>query len=394
MESLDGLNGLTTVGDLGLQITGNFSLKNVSALSALTAIDGDLLVVFNPSLQSLSGFDNLQSLGTFGTLVIAGNDSLTDLQGLGALTTVDRLFIEENFLLEELTGIENLVSVADSASVSGNYHLLNLDGLAGLQSIGGGLLIWADSSLTSLAGLSSLNAIGGTVTITDSPELETCATSEICEILKTKPVEAVAISGNKAGCATRAEVDLGCVQLPVRLISFSARKEGGAALLEWATSLETNSDFFEIQHSNATGKAWTVIGKMAAQGESTLTHRYTFVHDNPLMGSNLYRLKMVDQDGSFAYSSIQHVRWNNVAEMEIFPNPVVSSLILRPKNRTIRRIELYNTAGGRVTFKSTITQAAATAPVTVDTAHLPAGLYVVRIAYADGQEQTARFVKK
>ena len=167
-------------------------------------------------------------------------------------------------------------------------------------------------------------------------------------------------------------------------------------MLEWSTSDETNSDYFEIQQSNGGGKSWVVVGKMAAAGESAVVKTYTFTHSSPLSGSNLYRLKMVDKTaddraGSFAFSSIQSVRFDDLPVFEIYPNPVAASLIVRPTNGVIREIALYNAAGKCVVVQSLD---AVSQPATIDTSHLPGGMYVAKVAYADGAVHTGRFVKK
>jgi len=269
--------------------------------------------------------------------------------------------------------------------------LTTLNGLAALQSIGGGLLLAEDSLLTSLDGLINLNSIGGTITIADNAVLETCATNKFCAILKTKTVDEVLIENNLGDCETREMVDLACIQLPVTLIAFTAKKEGKTVILEWSTSAETNSDYFEIQQSNASGKSWVAIGKKAAAGESAVVKAYTFTHSNPVNGNNLYRLKMVDKDGSSAFSSIQSVRFDNLPVVEIYPNPVAAALIVRPTNGAIREIALYNAAGKCVVVKSLN---AISQPATIDTSHLPGGMYVAKVAYADGAVHTGRFVKK
>jgi len=292
--------------------------------------------------------------------------------------------------------LDNLTSVTDSLSISFNDSLANLNGLAALQSIGGGLLITEDSLLVSLDGLGSLNSIGGPIAITDNAALTTCATTKFCAILKTKSVDDVLIENNIGDCETREAVDAACVALPVTLISFTARKEGRMAVLEWSTSAETNSDYFEIQYSN--GKSWVVVGKMIAAGESAVVRPYSFTHSNPQKGSNLYRLKMVDRaadgaDKDFAFSSIQAVRFDDLPVLEIYPNPVAANLIVRSANGTIKEIALYNAAGVCVAVKSLDTMDLPE-PATIDTSELPGGMYVAKVAYVDGAVHTGRFVKK
>jgi hypothetical protein len=104
--------------------------------------------------------------------------------------------------------------------------------------------------------------------------------------------------------------------LPVTLVSFFAKKENQAALLQWTTSYETNSAFFEIQRSE-NGKDWHALGQVAAGGESKALLQYAFTDSNPISGGsskgeNLYRLKMVDTDERFAYSMIRSLRFDRL----------------------------------------------------------------------------------
>ncbi len=92
--------------------------------------------------------------------------------------------------------------------------------------------------------------------------------------------------------------------LPVTLTSFIATKEGQTAQLKWSTTEETNSDRFEIERSQ-NGKNWDLIGTQKSNGESTSLKNYTFSDVKPLNGENLYRLKMIDRDATYAYSRIQ-----------------------------------------------------------------------------------------
>ena len=87
-----------------------------------------------------------------------------------------------------------------------------------------------------------------------------------------------------------------------------------------------NSDHFEIEHSDS-GKIWSLAGTVAASEVSTVLQKYTFTHVNPSAGENLYRLKMVDQDNTFAYSKIVSVNVDATDKLVLFPNPVVGNRI-------------------------------------------------------------------
>src|SRR5690606_32564835 len=51
-------------------------------------------------------------------------------------------------------------------------------------------------------------------------------------------------------------------------------------------------------------------------------HKYEFVHDQPVLGWNYYRLKQIDFDGKFEYSRLIPVFADDLPRVEIFPNPL------------------------------------------------------------------------
>ncbi|MGD6027758.1 hypothetical protein QUV00_23065, partial [Xanthomonas citri pv. citri] len=75
--------------------------------------------------------------------------------------------------------------------------------------------------------------------------------------------------------------------LPVTLIAFNAKAVENTAQLSWTTASETNSDRFQVQRSQD-GKDWTVLGEIAAKGESRQTEKYAYSDREPKAGNNLY----------------------------------------------------------------------------------------------------------
>ncbi len=121
--------------------------------------------------------------------------------------------------------------------------------------------------------------------------------------------------------------------LPVTLLSFKAHAQENTALLTWQTTEELNTSHFEIQRS-ADARAWQAIGAIAAKGGSyTFTDNspFDYAQEPPLSTFNsklstlaYYRLKMIDMDGSFAYSRIEAVWFDKVNDgltVRIYPNP-------------------------------------------------------------------------
>lgn len=137
--------------------------------------------------------------------------------------------------------------------------------------------------------------------------------------------------------------------LPVELLYFQTRAEGGMAFLEWATVSETNSDIFEIEHS-IDGVLFKKIGQKQAATFSRSALNYDFLHQNPLNGKNYYRLKMKDLDGSFEYSGIRSEYFRNLENLAtIYPNPTTDILNIRfLQNVEEGKIELFNELGQSV----------------------------------------------
>ncbi|WP_026232388.1 FG-GAP-like repeat-containing protein [Neolewinella persica] len=106
--------------------------------------------------------------------------------------------------------------------------------------------------------------------------------------------------------------------LPLEWQSFTAITAGKEVQLDWSTSQERGTSHFIIERStNLTH--WTEAGREAARNESG-AQAYLAFDESPLPGTSYYRLRQVDVDGAFTYSSIATVSFA-VAAFEIFPNP-------------------------------------------------------------------------
>ena len=107
--------------------------------------------------------------------------------------------------------------------------------------------------------------------------------------------------------------------LPLTLTSFNGKVSNAGAELLWTTASEENFNGFEIERRSDDSdfsKAGFVAG-----GKSN----YTFTDLSPLNGNNYYRLKMIDNDGTFKYSEVVAVKYglsNQTVGLSVYPNPV------------------------------------------------------------------------
>ncbi|MBK7562622.1 MAG: S8 family serine peptidase [Chitinophagaceae bacterium] len=115
--------------------------------------------------------------------------------------------------------------------------------------------------------------------------------------------------------------------LPLRLISFNAKKKNNKDVLaEWVTASEFNVNRFEIEvaqgNSGYQQNQFSKIGQIGSQGNSTREQRYNFTDlENNKTGVRYYRLKIIDNDGSFSYSPVRPVLFANDLQWQVYPNP-------------------------------------------------------------------------
>ncbi len=140
--------------------------------------------------------------------------------------------------------------------------------------------------------------------------------------------------------------------LPVVLTAFTAEViEEKMVLLEWSTSSETNSDYFEVERSKD-GVDFDYVGRVYGQGQSNVFQAYELLDEEPMSGASYYRLKQVDLDDSFSYSEIRSVKINNqvVSNFKLYPNPAVfdANIVLTSTTRATATVQVFSINGSLV----------------------------------------------
>jgi hypothetical protein len=112
--------------------------------------------------------------------------------------------------------------------------------------------------------------------------------------------------------------------LPVELFSFTAIvSDGRAVKINWQTKTEINSSKFiiEIKSGNA---AWAAVASVNASGQSNSPNYYSFTTKSLQADNYQFRLKMIDNNGSFQYSKIIETAISLPENFELsqnYPNP-------------------------------------------------------------------------
>ena len=111
--------------------------------------------------------------------------------------------------------------------------------------------------------------------------------------------------------------------LPVTFIDFNGIVHADQASLHWSTATELNNKGFEVEKS-IDGSLFSSIGFVIGNTNSSLTNNYSYTDNKVLSGFNYYRLKQVDMDGNFRYSSTIRLDFKNF-DWAIMGNPVTSN---------------------------------------------------------------------
>jgi hypothetical protein len=118
--------------------------------------------------------------------------------------------------------------------------------------------------------------------------------------------------------------------LPVKFLSVDAWRNINDVLLSWKTAMEINNMGFEIQRS-ANNLEYDSIGFILGAGNSMQVLTYAFTDKNAFIktASNalFYRIKQIDVDGKYTYTSSQKVLGNSIP-FAVQPVPFTDKLTL------------------------------------------------------------------
>lgn len=91
--------------------------------------------------------------------------------------------------------------------------------------------------------------------------------------------------------------------LPIELTSIEAVTMAKSIMVKWTTASEEANDFMAVERS-VDGNNFAEIGRVDGAGFSQLTQDYELEDQAPVVGTNYYRLRQVDYDGSVTYSEV------------------------------------------------------------------------------------------
>lgn len=169
--------------------------------------------------------------------------------------------------------------------------------------------------------------------------------------------------------------------LPIELINFDGTLANGIIELNWSTASEINNDYFTVEKS-LDGINFLIIGNVKAANLTNNISKYQLNDNTPNKGTNYYRLKQTDFDGTFEYSKIINVEFYDTIDFSVYPNPLNSnnSLFIALNKKYTSKVELniYDVNGKNV-FNRAIDVIDQT-DIRLDNLNLSSGIYSVQLS--------------
>lgn len=180
--------------------------------------------------------------------------------------------------------------------------------------------------------------------------------------------------------------------LPVSLSDFTASIKNGKNTLVWKTQSESNNDKFEVQRSRD-GQNFETIGivhSKAENGNSNGVLDYQYIDENPLSGTNYYRLKQVDLNGDSKLYEIKSVNVGvSVGAIKVYPNPITSYIKVKAANYSDLEYRLYNVSGEIV-----INQKATQEETEIATVVLAPSVYILKVVKGNEELNSVKIIKE
>lgn len=358
--NIDILGSSTVYGDVGTNI-GAFSksapstifgvIHNADATSVSAALD--VAYAYSDLDSRTCGFaiSGSTSLGT--TRKILGPDTVFCLAGAQTLDsnlTLDAKGDPDAIFIIQIDGalttnINSKILLINSASFCNVFWQINGAVTIGENSVFNGTII-----------------ANGAISLLDSAVLNGRILSQ---------AGAVALNNNiLTGC------DAYGFSLPLTLMSFTGKYLNSKVHLQWTTAREFKNDFFSVQRTQDGIEVEDIV-KISGAANNGLSHQYSAIDEQPLVGKTLYRLKQTDVDGKNQYSNYITLTSNSTYEINIFPNPFSASICINLPNVSEYNncvLSVYNVIGQQpieipINSVNTI----------VETDHFVAGVYFYTI---------------
>ena len=172
------------------------------------------------------------------------------------------------------------------------------------------------------------------------------------------------------------------------LLNFGVEKEGRQSAISWMMAKDVDVDYYDVEVST-NEIDFQSIGEVTAD-QVDATRAYNLMDYTPSVGENFYRLKIVNMDGSYFYSTVRRLKYEvDFSEVLVYPNPTNEkiNITLRDFAGKEGTVEIFNQLGQRQFVRNYLS--IPTIPVGVNVSKFVPGIYTISIK-VDNQRRFAK----
>ena len=331
-------------------------VSNLGPLSQITSVGGNIQIG-STQCTNLNGLHNLTHVG--GSMRIEVNAQLNTLEALSNLTAIGgTLQLRNNNALSNLSGLENLATVGGNLEIGESATLINLQGLEGIESIGQWINIRENTALTSMQGLSP-SSVGGAFSIVLNPLLEDLRAAQGLTSLG----GAIFLNANPSITSL---MDLQNITTINGTLAITGCPE--------LTSLDG------MDQISSSGITYLTIAGNSSLAQCAVENVCSYLVD-AAKPTNIHSngpgcADRAEVEAACVFLSVEDAM-RKVRTLSIYPNPSSGLVMLKAEGHGTMQLMVFDMAGRSVHEERL--SPATEGSHTIDLAHLPSGVYSLRI---------------
>lgn len=361
-------------------VLGDTTSTRISSSAALYASNYRAIAIFNNQIFVTSTSGNSKGLLTVGTgLPTDTGNVVTAAPGFPTTGSPYQFFFAD--LSSTIPGLD-VVYVADDGA-SGGIQKYSFDGT---NWVSNGSVLPATTGTRGLAGIVTGTTVALVTTAGGSKLYSLIDPSGYNQPITASFTEMATAPANTAFRGVALAPTTGIV--PLKLVSFKALLLSDKSNLTWTANNEMNVRHYIVERSGD-GKNYTALTTVNALNRNEAS--YSFADQNLLEGVNYYRLKMVDNNEKFTYSTVVSVINRKSVKTEIYPNPANNNITVSHIKAAPGATIIITNVDGQQLKTATVVAGSIQTNITID--NLVRGHYIV-VFNNNGEKNIARFMKQ
>lgn len=141
--------------------------------------------------------------------------------------------------------------------------------------------------------------------------------------------------------------------LPVKFIAYNISHSGANVSIKWSTTEEVNAAYYEVKRSGD-GFNWLTIARVEASSKPGVVNNYSYTDKEHKIGLAYYRIKQVDKDGGFVYSSIRSIKSEPSPFLDVKVSSIANNIVVEFSKQLTGNvmIQLQNLSGQVIAKKT------------------------------------------